>query len=80
MKGCTHWDGNPVTGMCRKPAVMRRGVTCPNGCWGEGEFDYACLEHSAGLSAASTSGAIRMECNGCRRADLVFYPIQKVTQ
>lgn len=44
---CTYWEGT-VGGeriSCTEEAVVRQGIRCPNGCWGEGEFDFACASH-----------------------------------
>jgi hypothetical protein len=77
---CTSWyttfgDPNPV--VCGKEAVAKQGVRCPNGCLGEGEFDYACPEHTSWMKMGE-SGEIPFECMKCKNADLIIFPIQEL--
>lgn len=70
---CTIWTDSPENS-CAKPAAIRRGVRCDKGCWGEGEFDYACTEHRAFLASLTT-----MTCEGCGGGVLTLFPLQELS-
>jgi hypothetical protein len=72
---CTYWEGDPVTGKCTEPAVVKQGLRCPNGCWGEGEFDYSCENHRHIMDRMGP-----WMCDGCEDADLILFPPQEVRQ
>lgn len=67
---CTSHTWTPVK-FCGVPATVRQGVRCLNGCWGEGEFDYACDSHSEELANRD------WYCNACGRL-LERFPVQAI--
>ncbi len=68
---CTSWDFAPAN-VCGAEAVVRRGLRCPIGCWGEGLFDYACAEHEPRLAGDHDYG-----CDRCG-ATLIWFPLQPI--
>ena len=70
---CTYrFTGQPE---CGQPATVRQGHRCPNGCSGEGGFDYACADHAPHVETVAQLGHwCCLRCN----ARVESFPVQRL--